>query len=166
MALAQSAEEHTSCSLPVRELVGPIPAPRGDHGQNEAPALTEQFFISIRIVLADIFGDMGEVELDGPTAARLEIDEQQPGLRTEHVAWMRLAVQELLGRAAVADRLSPAPERADEKLPIRVGELRSEVTALRQPLSLCHPIREVRRPDIEVAQAGVQPLKCMRIVGW
>jgi hypothetical protein len=79
--------------LPVRELVARIPAPRGDHGKNKDPALPEQFFISVRVTPADIFGDMGEVELDGPTATRLEIDEQQSALRTEHVAWVRLAVQ-------------------------------------------------------------------------
>jgi hypothetical protein len=36
---------------------------------------------------------MGEVEFDRPTAARLEIDEQQHVLGGEHVAWVRLAVQ-------------------------------------------------------------------------
>ena len=82
-----------SCSLPVRELVARIPAPRGDHGKNKDPALTEQFFISVRITLADLFGDMSEVELDGPTATRLEIDEQHYGLRTQPVAWVWLAVQ-------------------------------------------------------------------------
>jgi hypothetical protein len=39
--------------LPVRELIGRIPAPRGDHGKNKDSALTEQFFISVRIALAD-----------------------------------------------------------------------------------------------------------------
>jgi len=52
-------------------LVACIPAPRGDHGKNKDPALTEQFFISVPVALADIFGDMSKVELDGPTAARL-----------------------------------------------------------------------------------------------
>src|SRR6185437_15355098 len=88
--LAQGAEEVTSCLWPVRELVVRIPAPRGDHGQNQDAAVTEQFFISVRVALADIFGDMGEVELDGPTAACLKIDEQRPGRRSEHVAWLRL----------------------------------------------------------------------------
>jgi hypothetical protein len=74
-------------------LVARIPAPRGDHGKNKDSALTEQFFIGVRIALADVFGDMGEVELDGPTAARLEIDEQQSGFCAEQVAWVRLAVQ-------------------------------------------------------------------------
>ena len=79
--------------MPVRKLVARIPAPRGDHRKNKDSALTEQFFISVRIAPADILRDMGEVELDGPTATRLEIDEQQSGLRTEHVARVRLAVQ-------------------------------------------------------------------------
>ena len=39
---------------------------------------------------------MGEVELDGPTAARLEVDEQRTVLRVQHVACMRLTVEQLL----------------------------------------------------------------------
>src|ERR1700722_4128915 len=107
-AQSQSAEECASCSLPIRELVIPIPAPCGDHGQNQASALSQQVFISAGIALAHIFGDMGEVEFDGSAAARLEIDEQQSGLRAEHVARVRLAVQQLLGTAAVEDRPSAA----------------------------------------------------------
>ena len=84
-------------------MVARIPAPRGDHGENKDSALTEQFFISVRIALADIFGDMGEVELDGPTATRLQIDEQQPSPRTKHVARVRLAVQQLLGAELEAE---------------------------------------------------------------
>jgi hypothetical protein len=59
--------------------------------------------IDTRIVPADLFGRMGEVEFDRPTAARLEVYEQQPVLGGEQVAWVRLAVQELLGAAALAD---------------------------------------------------------------
>jgi hypothetical protein len=44
-------------------------------------------------VLTDFFGRMGEVEFDGPTATRLEVSEQRPVLRGEHVARVRLAVQ-------------------------------------------------------------------------
>jgi hypothetical protein len=36
---------------------------------------------------------MGEVEFDRPAAARLEVYEQQPVLRGEYVARVRLAVQ-------------------------------------------------------------------------
>jgi hypothetical protein len=38
---------------------------------------------------------MGEVEFDRPTTTRLEIHKQQSVLRGEHVARVRLAVQQL-----------------------------------------------------------------------
>ena len=71
--------------------------------------MAQQVFISVRIALAHIFGYMGEVEFDRSTAARFEIDEHQSGLRAEHVAWVRLAVQQPLGSAAVADCSPSAP---------------------------------------------------------
>ena len=46
-ALAQSAEECASCSLPSRELVAQVPAPGGDHGKNKDPALAQQVLISV-----------------------------------------------------------------------------------------------------------------------
>src|ERR1700683_2254440 len=106
---AQSAEECASCPLPIRELVVQVPAPGGDHGKNKDSALAQQVLISAGIALAHIFGDMGEGELNRARATRLEIDEQQSGLRAEHVARMRLAVQQLLGSVTVDDRLSSAP---------------------------------------------------------
>jgi hypothetical protein len=39
---------------------------------------------------------MGEIELDGGTAARLKVDEQRAIPRAEHISWMRLAVEPLL----------------------------------------------------------------------
>ena len=78
---------------------------------------------------------------------------------------MRLAVQLLLGSAAAADRLSPAPQRVAEKLPIRVGELGSEAAAFHKLQSSFHSIREVRRPDIELAHAGMQSFKRICVVG-
>src|SRR5215471_18887098 len=66
---------------PVGELVASIPAPRCNHRQHEDPALAQQALIDTRIVLTDLFGRMGEVEFDRPTAARLEIYEQQPVVR-------------------------------------------------------------------------------------
>ncbi len=164
--LAEGAEEFSACSMPVRELVASIPAPRCDHRKNEDPALAEQFLISVRIALADLFGHMGEVEFDRPTATRLEVYEQRSVLRAEHVAWVRLAVQQLLGGAAVADRSSQASKRVAEKLPVRVGERRSLVAARNESLSLCDSIGEVRRRDIERAHAGMQPLERVRVVGW
>jgi len=106
--LAEGADEFSGCSLPVRELVAWIPAPRCDHGKNEDPALAEQFLINARIALADRLGHVCEVEFDWPTAARLEVYEQRPVLRAEHVARVWLAVQQLFRGAAVADRSSAA----------------------------------------------------------
>ena len=152
--------------MPIRELIAWIPSPGGDHGKNKGSALAQQVLISVGIVLAHIFGNMGEVELDRSTATRLEIDEQQSGLCAEHVAWVRLAVQQLLGSSTVDDGFSSAPQRSDEKLPIRVGKIRSEVSGLHKVLSRFDSIGEVRRPEIELAHAGMQSLKRIRVVGW
>ena len=54
------------------------------------------------------FWRVGEVELDRPPTACLEVDESRPVLRRQEVARVRLAVQQLLGGAAVADRSSQA----------------------------------------------------------
>ena len=74
-----------------------IPAPRGDHCQNEEAARAKQFLVSAGIALADLFRRMSEVELDRPTATRLEIYEQRPALRVEQVARVWLSMQQLLG---------------------------------------------------------------------
>ena len=70
---AELAEPFRAQLAPIRELVASLPAPRCDHRQHEDPALAQQVLIDSRIVLADFFGRMGEVEFDGPTAARLEV---------------------------------------------------------------------------------------------
>ena len=54
----------------------------------------------------------------------------------EHVAWVRLAVQQLLGGAAVDDRSTQTFQRVAQKLPVRVGERRGVVAAPNQLLSL------------------------------
>ena len=79
--------------MPIWELVARIPAPCGDHGENQSSALHQQAFIGGGIALAHILGNVGEVEFDGSAAARLEVDEQQSGRRADHVAWVWLAVQ-------------------------------------------------------------------------
>ena len=89
-------------------MVVSIPTPRCDHRKHEDPALAKQVLIDSRIVLADFFGGMGEVELDRPTATRLEIYEQRPALRVEQVARVWLSMQELLARAALTDLTSLA----------------------------------------------------------
>ena len=77
--------------------------------------------ISVPIVLADFVGHMGDVELDRAAATRLQVYEQQPVLRPEQVARVRFAVQQLLGGAALADRVPEASQRVAEKLAVRVS---------------------------------------------
>src|SRR5512132_1993566 len=101
------AEPLCAALAPVWELVASVPAPRCNHRQYEDPAVAQQARIDTRIMLADFLGRMGEVEFHRPTATRLEIDEQQPVLRGEQVARVRLAVQQLLD-AAFADPSSQA----------------------------------------------------------
>jgi hypothetical protein len=126
----------------------------------------QEALIEVRIVLADFFWRVGEVEFDRPAAARLEVYEQQPVPGGEHVAGVRLAVQQLLGGAALADYSSQVSQRVAEELPVRVGERRSAVTVRNELLSLLDPVREVRRGDVELAHAGVQPLERTGVIGW
>src|SRR4051794_2272137 len=92
-----SFEPLDSPVAPIRKLVVSIPAPSCDHCKHEDPALAKQFVINSRVVFADFFGCMGDVELDGSAATRLEVYEPQPVLRVHYVARLRLAVQQLLG---------------------------------------------------------------------
>ena len=64
----------------------------------------------------------GPGRIDRPPATRLEVDEQQPVPRAENVPGMWLAVQQLLGRAAVDDGVSHVSEGADQKCSVFVGE--------------------------------------------
>ena len=115
---------------------------------------------------ADFFGCVSKVEFDRSTAAGLEIYEQQPLLRDEHVAWVWLAVQQLLGTAALANCLSQVSQCVGEQLSVRVGELRSLAAACHELLSRVDAIREVRRRNIEIAHAGMQPLERIGVVSW
>ena len=71
---------------------------------------------------------MGQVELDRPAATGLEVDEQRPALRAEHVARVRLAVERLLGAAVIANCSWPASQDAAEERAVRFGERRGAVT--------------------------------------
>ena len=87
----------------IGELVVSIPAPGRDHRKHEDPALAKQALINSWIVFADVLGCMGKVEFDRPTTTRLEVNEQRPDLRGEHVTRVRLAVEQLLTAATFAD---------------------------------------------------------------
>ena len=120
----QLAQPLHAALAPVGEVVVAIPAPGGDHREHQHPAGAQQVLISARIALAHVLGRMGEVELDRPAATRLEVDEAQPVPRPEHVAGVRLAVQQLLGGGARADRAAQVAQRGAEEFPVALGELR------------------------------------------
>jgi hypothetical protein len=159
-------EEIRAHSAPVRELVISIPTPGCDHRQHENPALAQQLLISVWKVSAHLFRHMGDIELDGPTAASLQVCEQQPVLRPEQVARVRLAVEQLLGRVPLTDRPRRLSQRGAQKLAVRIRKTRGSGTAGDQPLRLRDAIREVGRNEIDVPHASVQPLKRLRIFSW
>ena len=93
----------------------------------------EQNLIDVRIVRADLLGHVGNIELDGPTAARFEVDEQQAVLGAEEVAGMWFAVQQLLGSAAAVDPLTRVLQCAEEKMPVGLSECGGFVSVRDQP---------------------------------
>ena len=161
----QLAEKLYTHSAPVRELVAAIPTPRRDHGQHQHPALAKQVGISGQIVRANLCRRMGDIELDWPTATRLQVCEQQPVLRPEQIARVRFAMQELLGGATLTDRPPQLSQRVAQKLSICIPELRSVGAVANQPLRLRDSIREVRRREFDLPHASVQPLERLRILG-
>jgi hypothetical protein len=66
--------------------------------------------IDTRIEQADLVWRMGNVELDGTSAARLEVDEEQAVSSSKEVAGMRLAVKQLVGVHTAAHRLPSATQ--------------------------------------------------------
>src|SRR4029079_7789542 len=97
----QGGEELLGCSTPHRQLVSWLEAPGCDHRQDEDPTVAEQCLINVRVERADVFGDMGQVELDRPATTRLEVNEERTLLRVDDVPGARLCAQELL-RCALA----------------------------------------------------------------
>ena len=89
----QDVEERHSGLPAARVLVAATPAVHHDDREYEAPALVDQILVSIRIELADLFGHPTKVVLHRPAARVLEVHEEQPALRIEHIPRVRLAVQ-------------------------------------------------------------------------
>jgi hypothetical protein len=116
-------------------------------------------------VVADLFGGVGEVELDGPAATRLEVDEQRPVPGGEQVARLGLAVQQLLGGPTAGDRPLPALERVAEQVPVGVRESRRALPARNELLGLGDAVGEVRRGDSEPPHAGMQPCERVQSAG-
>src|SRR5947209_3148645 len=151
---------------PVRELVVAIPAPRCDDREQEDPTIAKQVLIGCRVVLTDFLGRMRDVELDRSAAACLQVYKEQPSLRPEQVARMRLAVQQLRTSATPFDGAPQVSQRLAEQLPLRVRKLRSVGAVAKQRLRLFDSIREVRRSHIDLPHAGMQPRHHLRILGW
>ena len=108
--------------VPIWEFIADVPAPGSDHRKHETPTLREQNLIDVRIERADLLWHVGNIKLDGSTAARLEVDEQQAVTGAEEVAGMRFAVQQLLGSTAVADPFTSALQRTEEEMPVGLSE--------------------------------------------
>ena len=149
----------------IRELVAGVPSPGSDHRKNEPPTLLEQGLIDIGIVRADVVRHVRNIELDGPTATRLQVDEERTVLRVEDVAWMGFAVQQLLAGAAAADLATRALQRAQEEIPVGLGERGGFVSVRDQPLSLCDAFPEVRRRDLDASHARVQTMQRVGVGG-
>ncbi len=111
-ALAEQGQDVSAVVVPIREFVADVPSPGSDHRKNKPPTLLEQDLIDIRIVRADLVRHVRNIEFDWSTATRFEVDEEQAVLGAEEVAWMRFAVQQLLGSSAAVDLLTRAVQRA------------------------------------------------------
>jgi len=111
--------------------------------------VVEQLLFDVRIARADHFGNMSKVELDGSSATRLEIYEDRSVTRTEQVAWVRLAVDQLLDRTSIGDRSSQGPQRANQELPVRLGEPWCAVRADKEFFGFRDTVREARARDTE-----------------
>jgi SAM-dependent methyltransferase len=157
---AQRIQEVAQCPLPVRELVAGITAVLGHHRQDEPPAILEQGLVGIGVLLADRCWHVGEVELDRAAAARLQVDEERAEFRAQHVARVRLSVQQLLGSAAVSDGPGQVLPPAGEELPVRVAEC---WRAGDVPGSVGGALGEVRHRDVDHPHTGVQPLERIRV---
>jgi hypothetical protein len=117
---------------------------RCDDREYEAPALADKILVSARIALADLFGHPSKIELDRPADTVLEIYEERPRLRVEHVPRVGLAVQQLLRCAPVDDRPPQVLEPVGKKLTILVREIRSDIATCNPMLHVRDSISEVR----------------------
>jgi len=101
----------------------------------------------------------------GPRQHVFEVDEEQATLGPEEVAWMRFAVQRLLGSPAPADFLKCAVQRAEEEMPVALSERRGFVSVRDQLLSRCGSFREVRCLDLDAAHPRMQAVERFCVVG-
>ena len=140
-------------SQSIRELVANVPSPGSNHRKDEPPTLLEQSLVDTGIVRADVVRHVRNIEFDGPTATRLQVDEERTALRVQDVAWMGFTMQQLFAGAAAADLATGALQGAQEEIPVGLGERGGFVSVRDQPLSLCNAFPEVRRHDLNASHA-------------
>jgi hypothetical protein len=75
-------------------------------------------------------------------------------------------VQQLLASAPATDRATQSAERIAEEFPVGTEQRWSPLSVANLCLRTGDSIGEVRRPQIRLAQGGMQPHKCARIFGW
>ena len=78
-------------SVPIWEFIVDVPSPGRDHRKNKPSTLLQQNVIDVRIVGTDPVRHVRDVELDGSTTTRFEVDEEQAVHGVEEVARMRFA---------------------------------------------------------------------------
>ena len=120
--LAEQGQDVWAVPVPIREFIVDVPAPGSDHRKHEPSALREQNLIDVRIARADLLWHVDNIKLDGPTASRFEVDEQQAVTGAEEIARMRFAVQQLLGSTAAVDPFTSTLQRAEQEMPVGLSE--------------------------------------------
>jgi hypothetical protein len=164
--LAEHGQDVSAVLVPIREFIADVPAPGGDHSKHEPPALREQNLIDVRIACADLLWHVRNIKLGGSPAAGFEVDEPQAVTGIEEVARMRFAMQQLLGSTAAVDPSTRALQRAEEEMPVGLGERGGFVSVDNKPFSLCDPVQEVRGGDLSASHAGMQALEHVCVCTW
>jgi hypothetical protein len=164
--LAELVEDVSAVSAPMGELIVEVPPPGGDHPKNKPPTLIEQDLIDIRIQGPCLGRDVRNIEFDRPTATGLEVDEERATVCSEEVAWVRFAMQQLLGRPVRTDCLAGAVQCAEEQLPVALSKRGGLGSVRDQPLSRCDSFHEVWCLDLEAAHPRMQSVKRVCVVGW
>ena len=75
ICLSDQAQQRITLRASVWEVIVAIGSPRCDHRKHEGPAVAKQEWIGGAVVIANLGGRMGDVELDWPVATRLEVYE-------------------------------------------------------------------------------------------
>jgi hypothetical protein len=123
----------------------------------------DEFSVDPRIVLCDLFGDIGEVVLDRAALASPEIYEQRPSPRVEHVSRMRLTVQQLLAGARTLDRSARAPECSTEQFAVTIAKSWSQLFVANILRPTGDSFGDVWCLQTDLAQAGMEPHERLRI---